>query len=47
MARRDGHPPRPGPLRVAIDGTPLLGSRTGVGEFTYGAMAHLAALDDV
>ena len=34
-------------MRVAIDGTPLLGSRTGVGEFVAGALAALAARGDV
>jgi glycosyltransferase involved in cell wall biosynthesis len=31
------------PLRVALDATPLLGARTGVGSFTAGAMRALAA----
>src|SRR5680860_1041487 len=34
-------------MRVAIDGTPLLGSRTGVGEVTHGIVNHLAARSDV
>ena len=34
-------------LRVALDGTPLLGPRTGVGAFTAGALAALARRDDV
>ena len=35
------------PLRVAVDATPLLGERTGVGEFCAGALSGLAARDDV
>lgn len=35
------------PLRVAIDATPLLGSRSGVGEFTAGIISALAERDDV
>lgn len=34
-------------MRVAIDGTPLLGPRTGVGEWTHGVITHLAAREDV
>lgn len=37
-------PPR---LRVALDGEPLLGRRTGVGNFTLGLLEGLAALDRV
>ncbi|MHB1487030.1 MAG: glycosyltransferase family 4 protein [Acidimicrobiales bacterium] len=42
--------PRPGAnrrWRVALDATPLLGLRTGVGEFCAGAMEGLAARPDV
>jgi len=39
--------PRAVPLRVAIDATPLLGERTGVGEFCAGALGGLAARDDL
>lgn len=35
------------PLRVALDATPLIGARTGVGEFTDGVLRALAARDDV
>ncbi|MGH9047435.1 MAG: glycosyltransferase family 4 protein [Acidimicrobiales bacterium] len=35
------------PLRVALDATPLIGQRTGVGEFCRGALGGLAARDDV
>lgn len=34
-------------MRVAIDATPLLGQPTGVGAFTAGVLAALAARDDV
>ena len=34
---------RPQTLRVALDATPLLGLRTGVGEFTFHALAALSA----
>jgi glycosyltransferase involved in cell wall biosynthesis len=34
-------------MRVALDGTPLLGARTGVGEVVHGIAAGLAARDDV
>lgn len=34
-------------LRVAVDATPLLGSRSGVGEFTAGVLGALAERDDV
>jgi glycosyltransferase involved in cell wall biosynthesis len=34
-------------LSVAVDATPLLGERTGVGEFCAGALAALARRDDV
>jgi glycosyltransferase involved in cell wall biosynthesis len=34
-------------LRVALDATPLLAARTGVGEFCYRLMEGLAARDDV
>ena len=43
-------PPTPGippPLRVALDATPLVGEGTGVATFTRGAIAALAARDDV
>ncbi|MCA1691875.1 MAG: glycosyltransferase family 4 protein [Actinobacteria bacterium] len=36
-----------GPIRVALDATPLFGSRTGVGAFTLGLLQALAARDDV
>ncbi|MCU1447922.1 MAG: glycosyltransferase [Acidimicrobiales bacterium] len=35
------------PLRVAIDATPLLGARTGVGAFTSGLICALAEHEDV
>lgn len=35
-----------GALRIAIDGTPLLGHRTGVGEVTAGVLAELASRAD-
>ena len=34
-------------LRIALDGTPLLGHRTGVGEVTAGFITSLAARTDV
>ena len=37
----------PVPLRVAVDATPLVGSRTGVGAFTAGVLSALAARRDV
>lgn len=37
----------PAPLRVAVDATPLVGSRTGVGAFTAGVLSALAARKDV
>jgi len=37
----------PSPLRVAIDATPLLGVRTGVGHVTAGFVETLAARDDI
>jgi glycosyltransferase involved in cell wall biosynthesis len=39
--------PRSLPMRVALDATPLLGERTGVGEFCAGALAGLSARDDL
>src|SRR3954462_2178867 len=36
-----------GALRIAIDGTPLLGHRTGVGEVTAGLVAGLDRRDDL
>ncbi|MFN2505650.1 MAG: glycosyltransferase family 4 protein [Acidimicrobiales bacterium] len=36
-----------GPIRVALDATPLFGSRTGVGAFTLGLLQALAVRDDV
>ena len=36
-----------GPLRVAVDATPLIGHRTGVGEFCLGALRGLAERSDV
>jgi glycosyltransferase involved in cell wall biosynthesis len=36
-----------GPLRVAVDATPLIGHRTGVGEFCLGALGALAKRSDV
>lgn len=36
-----------GPLRVAVDATPMLGARTGVGFFTAGVVEALAARPDV
>lgn len=35
------------PLRVLLDGTPLLGARTGIGRYTASLFEELAALDDV
>jgi len=35
------------PLRVAVDATPLLGARTGVGIFTHALLRGLGARDDV
>ena len=35
------------PIRVAIDATPLIGSRTGVGAFTHGVLEALAVRPDV
>src|SRR5699024_1485269 len=35
------------PLRVLLDGTPLLGARTGIGRYTASVFEELAALDDV
>ncbi|HXX88740.1 MAG TPA: hypothetical protein VEI83_00790, partial [Acidimicrobiales bacterium] len=35
------------PLRVALDATPLLGARTGVGVFCAGALGALGARADV
>jgi len=37
----------PRPLRVLIDGTPLLGNRTGVGRYTAALAEELASLSDV
>jgi glycosyltransferase involved in cell wall biosynthesis len=37
----------PSSLRVALDATPLVGSRTGVGAFTAGVLSALSARDDV
>lgn len=34
-------------MRIALDATPLLGARTGIGEFTAGLIAALAERDDV
>lgn len=34
-------------LRVAVDGTPLVGERTGIGHFTADLIDHLAARDDM
>ena len=39
--------PSPRRLRVALDATPLLGTRTGVGVFTFGAMEALAELPEL
>ncbi|MGH9025003.1 MAG: glycosyltransferase family 4 protein, partial [Acidimicrobiia bacterium] len=52
-AARDREDLGPGPvtgnqrLRVAIDGTPLVGERTGIGHFTADLIDHLAARDDI
>ncbi|HET9140901.1 glycosyltransferase family 1 protein [Actinophytocola sp.] len=35
------------PLRVLLDGTPLLGARTGIGRYTAALTEELASLDDV
>jgi len=40
-------PSRDGVLRVAVDATPLIGHRTGVGEFCLGALTGLAGRADV
>jgi len=37
----------PGPIRVAVDATPLLGARTGVGIFTHALLRGLGARADV
>jgi len=37
----------PGRLRVALDATPLIGNRTGVGEFCRGALSALAERPDL
>ena len=42
-----GRIPSIGALRIAIDGTPLLGHRTGVGEVTAGLLEALARRSDV
>ena len=34
-------------MHVALDGTPLLGRRTGIGRYTEHLLAALAARDDV
>jgi glycosyltransferase involved in cell wall biosynthesis len=46
---RSGTPTVPDwrPIRVALDATPLLGERTGVGEFCAGALGGLVARDDL
>jgi len=36
-----------GPLGVAVDATPLIGHRTGVGAFCLGALGGLAERDDI
>ena len=38
---------RDGPLRVLLDGTPLLGKRTGIGRYTVSLLEELASLPDV
>ncbi len=40
-------PASPARLRVALDATPLLGRRTGVGQFCAGALAALAEREDL
>jgi len=35
------------PLRVLIDGTPLLGNRTGVGRYTSALAEELASMPEV
>ncbi|MEC3982582.1 glycosyltransferase family 4 protein [Amycolatopsis sp. H20-H5] len=35
------------PLRVLLDGTPLLGARTGIGRYTASILEELAAMSDV
>jgi len=49
MESTDGAARDPGArrLRVAVDGTPLLGARTGVGEFTFHLLRALEARADV
>jgi glycosyltransferase involved in cell wall biosynthesis len=53
MCKAPRVPPEPsaiaaqGPLAVALDATPLLGRPTGVGAFCAGALAGLAARDDL
>lgn len=46
-ADEGGTGPAPPPLRVAIDATPLLGHRTGVGVFTAEVLTELAVRTDV
>ncbi|MCA1229385.1 hypothetical protein LCD31_25470, partial [Saccharopolyspora sp. 6M] len=36
-----------GPLRVLLDGTPLLGRRTGIGRYTASLSAELGRMSDV
>jgi glycosyltransferase involved in cell wall biosynthesis len=43
----DCAPPAERPLRVLIDGTPLLGQRSGIGRYTAALLRELAARSDV
>ena len=42
-----GHPNGRDRLRVAVDATPLLGTRTGVGRFCEGALGALAMASEL
>jgi glycosyltransferase involved in cell wall biosynthesis len=43
----DCSPPAERPLRVLVDGTPLLGQRSGIGRYTAALLRELAARSDV
>jgi len=43
----DCSPPDERPLRVLVDGTPLLGQRTGIGRYTAALLRELVARCDV
>src|SRR5579863_1602418 len=46
-ALREGLHAETGPMRVALDATPLLGHRTGVGNFCAGVLGGLGRRDDL